>query len=290
MKKLDKIKELYEKGLSGYEIAKYTGFASSYVYRIIAMLNKAIQKGNKSNVGGVTTESFFPLKKNVHAQRVRFYVRFMGDKYRANPNSRYLEFIPDVDISCKGKVIYATCRKKFDGVDEVDAMNNSLKFWDHVIRKLEDRLNIVIGGRGKAAFDVLYEENETRDSDLAADATKRGVRWVVNHNEDGKLRLTTDWSDNELNHETHHKRDSHVDSLTIENFMNGVLNSPDAPGYDEIVRLIAAQSSINKETAIINKEGANGLNALIKLLQNSDHGSVGGSDFVVDTSDLDYFG
>lgn len=288
MSKISKISTLYKKGLSGHEIAKLTGFNRSYVYRVISKINKAITKETSDVEEGQTRRRVVSSNNNVHAHRVRFFVRLMGDKYRKNPNARYVDFVPDVDVTCKGKVIYARSKKKFGGVDEVAAMEASLSFWDHVARRLEDRLNISIGGRGKAAFEFLYEETETRDSELAADGVVRGRRWVVTHNDDGKLRLATDWSDGELNHETYHARDGHLDSITFNRFVNGVLDAPDAPTYDELVKLMARQAVLNGETSALNKEGAAGLKALIDVL------NVGKKD-VDDSRDVfvgrpDYFG
>lgn len=288
--KLQKIKSLYDKGLSGHEIAKLTSYNRSYVYRVVSKLIKSRDinaKETSKSEKGQGRRLGVSFKNNVHAQRVRFFVSFMSDKYKSHPNSNFKEFIPGVNIQCKGRVIYGYASKKFDGVDEVAALNNSLDFWNHVVRRLEDRLNIVIGGRGKPAFEFLYEETETRDSELGADAVDRGKRWIVTHDDDGKLRLCTDWSDDGINHETYHSRDSHVDSLTFNRHMNSILNNPNAPNHAEIVKLLYAQADINKETAEFTKESAAAMLSLVKFL---DSGVKKDDSVFVDDSFADYFG
>jgi len=286
--KQQKINGLYDKGLSGHEIAKLTGFNRSYVYRIVSKIVKSRDKNVKETTTvkkGQGRRLGVSFKNNVHAQRVRFFVSFMSDRYRSHPNSYFKDFLPDVNIQCKGRVIYGYASKKFDGVDEASALENSLDFWNHVIRRLEDRFNIVIGGRGKPAFEFMYEETETRDSDLAGDAVDRGRRWVVNHDDDGKLRLATDWSDGELNHETYHSRDGHVDSLTFNRHMNSILNNPSAPSYSELVKLVCVQADLNKDTAEFTKEGAAAMLSLVNVLK-----PVKRSRPVDDLSFANYFG
>lgn len=238
MNKKDKVIGLYKKGMSGHEIARFTGITRSYVYSIIGTLNK-IQDYRTSPVnegGDYRTTSTVNL--NVHAQFVRFFITHMNDGYKSHPDRHFKDFIPDVDIQCEGKFIYAWCKKKFEGKDELEAMNISLDFWDHVKRRLEDRLRIVIGGRGKVAFEFLKQEHETRDSELCKDSIKENRDFKVYHNEDGKYRVGIDLSDKEFNHETYHKRDGHTDSIRLNAFINSVLNDPNAPDFAQLVKLV----------------------------------------------------
>lgn len=260
MENQERVKTLYAEGKKGHEIAELTGINRSYVYRIIKKINKITEKETSLLNGGGVGDVTSPKLLNVHAQQVRFFVSFMSDRYKSHPNRNFKEFIPDVTIQCEGRFIYASCTKKFEGSNELESMRVSLNFWDHVQRRLEDRLGISIGGRGKVAFEFLKQEQETRDSFLGMRDFKNNKRSIVFHNEDGKLRLTTDWSDGEVNHETHHKRDNHTDSITFNDHVNSILNNPMAPTFAENVKLVHLLALSNKDAL----DGINSLSVMFK--------------------------
>ena len=151
-------------------------------------------------------------------------------------------------------------KKKFYAESEQKALWKSLSFWNDVIHKLEDRLGVLIFKKGSLAFEFLYQEWETQDSAVAIDAERKGHIWRVFHGEDGKLRLSVDWSEGTPNHETHHKRDSHVDSVVFEKHVNSILDNPQAPTFSELVNVVQGIAVANKETAL-------GLKAVVEVLR-----------------------
>lgn len=259
-KKLRKeVLKLYGEGFNASQIAKIKGFSRQYIGRLIrdlkvvkpSIVNSYLHQKESKSIGS----------KNVHAQRIRAFVHYAGSGYKKSSNVFFKDFVPGVDVSCKGRFIY--CRsngKKFFGEDEVKAMWSSLSFWSNVLSKLEDRLGVLILKDGVAAFEFLYEEWETGDSPVAVDAESRGNVWRVFHQADDKLRLSVDWSDGSPNHETHHARDGHVDSVTFGKFVNDVCDSPQAPSFSQLSLLI-------KDIVGVNKETAQGLKAVVDVLK-----------------------
>lgn len=249
-----KVMSLYEDGYNAPSIAKITGIARSYVYRII----EKARAGEKGDFSGVTSP-FSPLSKNVHALRVRAYVHHMSKGYKQNPNV-FLD-LDGVSVQCQGRfILLSSGGVKHYGETENKALWASVDFWRKVLIRLESRLGVVIFKKGAIAYEYLYHEYETSDSVVARDAEERGHRWRVFHSEDGKLRLSVDWSDGRPNHETHHKIDAHADSVTFDRFVNGVLNHPDAPGIPEIAKLIYTTQKQLDQTAA-------GLNSVVQLMK-----------------------
>lgn len=252
---------LYSKGLNATAIARINCVSVSYIARLLRKLKKD-NPGLINNwlhessvVGGVSS------KKNVHAQRVRAFVHWSSKKYLSSSNAVFNDFVNGVDVSCQGKYIYLRAKKKkFFAENESKAMWKSLSFWNDVMLKLENRLDVIIIKKGCKAFEFIYQEWETGDSVVARDSNSRGYPWRVFHSDDGKLRLSADWSDGTPNHETHHKRDAHVDSMVFEKHVNSILDNPSAPTFSEL-------SVVVKDIALCNKETANGLNAVVEVLK-----------------------
>ena len=96
---------------------------------------------------------------------------------------------------------------------------------------------------------------------VALDAEKKGHIWKVYHNDDGKLRLSVDWSDKQPNHETHHFRDANSDSVVFEKHINSVLDAGvSAPTYVELLSLV-------KDIAVHNRDTSAGLQAVTEVLK-----------------------
>lgn len=254
---LDMVKEGYKPS----QIASLLGYDRSYVYRICRKFNNNDFVHKQGQTCGQSVDK---NKNNVHGQRVRFFVHWMSDKYKVHPNTFFKELLPGLDVQCKGRVIYGRVKQKFPGDTQKKVLLNSMSYWDKVVVLLERRLGIVIYGRGKPAYEFTNEEWETEDSAFAVDGKRRGYNYRVYHSDDGKLRLDVNWSDGVPGHETYHFRDGHVDSITMDRFVNSVLDSPEAPSYGELVRVVGA-------IAEQQREGAAGLRALIDVLRPKDN-------------------
>lgn len=278
------ISKLYSQGFKPAQIAKLKGFSRAYVSRIVrdlkeldpSLVNRFLSANPVDDVGG--------WKKNVHAQQIRAFVHWSSEAYLKSPNVYFKNFVDGVDVTCQGKfIILRSNKKKFYAESEQKALWKSLSFWNSVIHKLEDRLGVLIFKKGAQAFEFLYQEFETSDSPVAIDAEKKGHIWRVFHGDDGKLRLSVDWSDGTPNHETHHRRDAHVDSVVFEKHVNSILDHPDAPTFAELTLMV-------REIAVVNKETADGLRAVVEVLKSQFQKSD-----VVEPVDLegvkpDYFG
>lgn len=256
------IRDLYSQGFKPAQIAKFKGFTRQYVSKIIrdlkvedpSLINSFLRSSPEN-------ESTGGWKKNVHAQQIRAFVHWASDKYQKQPNLYLKDFVDGVDVACQGSFIFLRSnKKKFYAESEQKALWKSLSFWQGVISKLEDRLGVMIFKKGSQAFEFLYQEYETQDSAVAIDAEKKGHIWRVFHSDDGKLRLSVDWSEGTPNHETHHKRDSHVDSVVFEKHVNSILDNPQAPTFAELVGLI-------REVQLVNKETATGLKAVVDVMR-----------------------
>jgi hypothetical protein len=256
------VRELYAQGFNASQIAKLKGFTRSYVSRIVRdlkdsdpeVINAFLRSSPESDVSS-------GWNKNVHAQRIRAYVHWMSDSYKSAPNKYFKNFVDGVDVGCQGKYIFLRSnKKKFYAGSEQKALWKSLGFWNDVLLKLEDRLGVLIFKKGSQAFEFLYQEWETQDSVVAVDAEKKGHVWRVFHSEDGKLRLSVDWSEGTPNHETHHKRDAHVDSVVFERHVNSILDNPQAPTFAELSQTVQQMAAINKETA-------QGLKAVVDVMK-----------------------
>jgi len=255
------ISRLYSEGFKPAQIAKLKGFSSSYIARIVRQLKRDDPSIVNSFLSSRPDDSSRGWNKNVHAQKIRAFVHWAGDKYNKSPNAYFKNFVDGVDVGCQGKYIYLSSnKKKFYAESEQKALWKSLSFWKGVISKLEDRLGVLIFKKGAQAFEFLYQEWETQDSAVAVDAEKKGHIWRVFHSDDGKLRLSVDWSEGTPNHETHHKRDSHVDSVVFEKHINSILDSPQAPTFAELVGVVRDVVAVNKETAM-------GLKAVVEVLK-----------------------
>jgi len=244
-----KVKKLYSDGFSASSIARLLGVSRQYVSKIV----RGLKISDPKVVASYERESerfVRGSRKNVHAQRIRAFVHWAGPKYEQSSNVYFKDFVSGVDVSCQGKFIYCTAKKKFNGETETKALWKSLSFWRDVLSKLESRLGVMIFKGGSQAFEFLYQEWETGDSPVALDAERKGHIWRVFHSEDGKLRLSVDWSDKVPSHETHHKRDSHVDSIVFEKHVNSILDNPSAPTYSELVGLVKDIAVHNRETAV----------------------------------------
>ena len=256
------IAKLYSDGFKPAQIAKLKGFSASYVSRIVRELKDDNPELINSFLrAAAPADQSSGWKKNVHAQRIRAFVHWMGDKYKDQPNKYFKNFVDGVDVGCQGKYIYLRSnQKKFYAESEQKALWKSLSFWNDILLKLEDRLGILIFKKGAQAFEFLYQEWETQDSAVAVDAEKKGHIWRVFHSDDGKLRLSVDWSEGTPNHETHHKRDSHVDSVVFEKHVNSILDNPQAPTFAELTNMV-------REIAVVNKETAQGLQIIVEVLK-----------------------
>jgi len=244
-----KVKKLYSDGFSASSIARLLGVSRQYVSKIV----RGLKISDPKVVASYERESerfVRGSRKNVHAQRIRAFVHWAGPKYEQSSNVYFKDFVSGVDVSCQGKFIYCTAKKKFNGETETKALWKSLSFWRDVLSKLESRLGVMIFKGGSQAFEFLYQKWETGDSPVALDAERKGHIWRVFHSEDGKLRLSVDWSDKVPSHETHHKRDSHVDSIVFEKHVNSILDNPSAPTYSELVGLVKDIAVHNRETAV----------------------------------------
>jgi len=241
--------KLYNSGFSASGIARLKGVSRQYVSRELKALRLSDPTIFTRDVSDVR---YGPDGvKNVHAQRIRAFVHFASDKYKKAGGVQFKDFVAGVDVSCAGKFIYLRARRKFGGDTESKALWSSLGFWSEVITKLEQRLGVIIFKKGAQAFEFLYQEYETRDSVVALDAEKKGHIWRVYHNEDGKLRLSVDWSDKQPNHETHHYRDANSDSVVFEKHINSILDAGvGAPSYTELVSLVRDIAVHNRETAV----------------------------------------
>jgi len=256
------ISKLYAQGFKPAQIAKLKGFSRAYVGRIVRelkdadpnLINKYLSSDPLDDVSG-------GWRKNVHAQQIRAFVHWSSDKYLKSPNSYLKNFVDGVDVACQGGfIILRSNKKKFYAESEQKALWKSLSFWNDVIHKLEDRLGVLIFKKGSVAFEFLYQEFETGDSVVAVDAEKKGHIWRVFHSDDGKLRLSVDWSDGVPNHETHHRRDAHVDSVVFERHINSILDHPEAPTFSELTLMV-------REIALTNKETAEGLRTVVEVLK-----------------------
>jgi len=235
---------------TGGEIAKIFDLSRSYVNRILRDNNIKV---SRDPVG-------FDEARNVHGQRLRLFVHSVTDRYSKSPNTFFKNIVEGVDVQAQGKFIYLNARdRRFRGESETKALWSSVNFWQGVIKKVESRLGVIIFKAGARAFEFLYSEVETPNSVVAIDCEKRGHRWTVYHTEDGKLRLTADWSEGVPNHETHHFRDAHVDSITMNSFVNDVLDNPDL-NLSKIASAVAKMVDANNETA-------QGLNAVVNIMK-----------------------
>lgn len=256
----DAVADLFMQGFNAAQIGKLKGFSTSYIARLLRQLKDECPELINNHLVPKEDESS-GWKKNVHAQKIRAFVHWSSDKYAKSPNVSFKNFVDGVDVHCQGKYIFLQSnKKKFYAESEQKALWKSLHFWQGVLAKIEDRLNVVIFKRGAQAFEFLYQEFETSDSAVAVDAERKGHVWRVFHSEDGKLRLSVDWSDGTPNHETHHRRDAHLDSVVFEKHVNSILDNPQAPTFAELANLVHAIGQQNKETA-------QGLKVVVDVLQ-----------------------
>lgn len=274
--KRDHIARLYHEGFIGSQIAQFTGYSRSYVYQVIKDLREEEVSGVVPDSGGQACPSS-PVPpsgdKNVHAQRVRVQVHHAKPSYWKQSN-KHLDLVVrgrKVSVQCQGRFVYLRAAARFWGADEEKAMWNSLSWWRLVVARVESRLGLTCFKRGAVAFEFTYHEWETAGSVVERDASARGERWQVWHSEDGKLRLSVDRSRGSC-HETHHARDGHVDSVTFNRFLNGILDHPDAPGVPEIARLMLTTQKQLSETQAQLHEVASGMRAIVDIIR----GSVGG--------------
>jgi len=252
---------LYREGFKPSQIAKLKGFSRQYVSRVISDLKDQDPSLVNSFLSSQPDDDSKGWKKNVHAQQIRAFVHWAGDRYQKNPNAYFKDFVAGVDVACQGSfIILRSNKKRFYAESEQKALWKSLGFWSDVIHKLEDRLGVLIFKKGAQAFEFLYQEFETQDSAVAVDAERKGHVWRVFHGDDGKLRLSVDWSEGTPNHETHHKRDAHVDSVVFERHVNSILDNPQAPTFSELINVVQGIAVANKETAV-------GLKAVVEVLK-----------------------
>ena len=255
------VSRLYCEGFKPSQIAKLKGFSRQYISRVLKDLKDADPSLINSYLSHSPDDQTGGWKKNVHAQQIRAFVHWSSAGYKKSPNVYLKNFIDGVDVACQGKFIFIRSnKKKFYAESEQKALWKSLGFWNDVIHKLEDRLGVLIFKKGAQAFEFLYQEFETQDSAVAIDAERKGHIWRVFHGDDGKLRLSVDWSEGTPNHETHHKRDAHVDSVVFEKHVNSILDNPQAPTFAELTNMV-------REIAVVNKETAQGLKTVVEVMK-----------------------
>jgi len=254
------VSRLYRDGFNASQIAKLKGFSRQYISRLLVDL-KDVNPSLVNSFLSSRPDDVGVGRKNLHAQQLRVTVHDKSSKYLKNPQVYFKNFVDGVDVACQGDyIIIRSNQKRFYAESEVKALWKSLDFWNGVISKLEDRLGVLIFKKGCEAFRFLYGEFETGDSVVAVDCEKRGIIWRVFHSDDGKLRLDVDWSEGVPNHETHHKKDNFVDSITFNNHVNSILDNPHAPTFAELVKVV-------QEVAVVNKETALGLKAVVSVLK-----------------------
>ena len=251
------VARLFVEGYNASQIARMLNFSRQYINNVLRVVKVDLPSRASLDAPVIVDKH----NKNVHAQNIRAFVHHMGRSYESKPNQYFKDFVDGVDVGCQGKFIYLRARdRRFSGESEHKALWNSLAFWNKVIVRLESRLDVVINKRGSMAFEFLYAEWETSGSVVAIDSEKRGHIWRVFHSDDGKLRLSVDWSEGAPNHETHHKRDAHVDSVVFQSHINDVLDNPQAPKFSEL-------SSAIRDIALVNKETAEGLRVVVDVLR-----------------------
>lgn len=266
--KRNRIKELYLKGLNGNRISQKLKLSKSHTYRILNDLKRKEPEIelNKRNLTSLETFHTKPRgggASNVHGQRLKVFVHHLSEEYKRHPNIMINEFAPGVNVQCSGKLIYIRSKGlKFWGENEVKAMHKSMKHWERILVRLEQKLNITIFKRGSPAFEITYHEWETSNSVVARDSENRQSHiWRVYHTEDGKLRFSIDWSNKLDSHETHHFRDNHLDSITFNKHINDILDNPQAPTFSEITKAIQSIAKTHEETA----QGLKAITELLKL-------------------------
>lgn len=245
---------LLHQGITGSrQIASRQGFSKRRANQIMASLRKkgyigvSIPTIPKTEVTREDHEELLE-RHNIHALRLRVHVHWMHERYKNAPNQFYEEF-HGVRVDCHHRyILVETKGQRFYGVTPEKALWNSLGFFKRLIRKLENRLGVVILKDGSCAFEVLYAEWEEGDATEAIDAERRGTRWMVFHPADGKLRVTTDHSFSP-SLEFHHVRDAYQDRTTWTKQVNAILSNPECPTMPELAKALALQVELSHETA-----------------------------------------
>ena len=267
-----RIEGLFKDLYTPAQIVKLTGLGRSYVYRVCEDLAKKENRGHLGDKKG-ETRPLCPLppnsdKSNVHAMKVRAFVHWMSPKYKASPNQFWSDVVHGVEVQSSGRLLYLSAKgEKFFGGDEEKALWNALGFWKAVLRKVEEKLGVVVLKPKAHNFEFVYWEWETQGSVVARDAAERDTIWRVYHSEDGKLRLDVDWSLPRGSHETHHKRDALSDSETFNRQINDMLDNPQAPTLPELAAMVRSLVVVVGEQGNNLRDVTIGLAAVVDVLR-----------------------
>jgi len=213
-----------------------------------------------------TTSTTFSPKKRIrlHAQKWRIKLKDASGEYLKEKCGKSFTFKGQL-VQCYEKVILVQANVEFWGVDEDDAAFESLKYWGSYFILLENDLGVSIWKDRRQNVRMTYAEWATAPSDLA-EATERRDRRVRIFAPDGKLRLTTDWSDLH-EHEAHHAVTGKEDSEIVNRHLDDWMRNPQEVLFSELVKSHNATVSEVGEIAVHLKEAAAGLNMIIKLSQ-----------------------
>ena len=197
-------------------------------------------------------------KVRLHAQKFTISLNLPGRKYLECHVGKVFS-VDSNDVQCfEGEICVQAKDKEFWGETEELALAESLKYWWGFFRILENDLHVIILKNRKQNIEMSYAEWATAPSGLSEECENRNDR-IRLFADDGKLRFTTDWSDLQ-EHEAHHYRKGLKDSKTANRFIADILDSPEAPTFTQLCKVVGALAETNTESAM-------GLKAVIELLR-----------------------
>lgn len=202
-------------------------------------------------------KDFVSVRGRLEAQQWVIRILWAGPRYKERLK-RKENFIPDLDgnyLKLHKELIEIYSNRVFYG-EPKEAFKSSLVYWEHFVRKLEHKLNVVLIKPGEADNWRLVKGGEyaLEDSPIAKKAFVDGSKIRFFWPDDGKLFFTCDWSE-VLEHEHHHPEYSklHAERLKkqIVDFSryDPRTNSELESLFSRIVDFQAKQAELNKETA-----------------------------------------
>ena len=269
------------------EVAVSRKTSEKAVYNIIqklkdkGLLTGSSYRGFKSTdgvpMGGV--QKYDKHFVRLHAQEFNVRILEQGDFYKKVLMSGNLMPVDKQGVRLYRDSLEVYAYKGFDftGQDEDEASSKSIRYWSRFFHKLENRLRIVVVKDGYCNIRQVKGEFADVNNEIAGEYNVRKAKLRIFASEDGKLAFEVDesWNVGELEskHGSTAKQDIYKARKQLTDWRDN-----DPPTLTEVMGVLAVSVAVFDKklvsvvevinaSAVVNRETADGLNAVVKLLQ-----------------------
>ncbi len=230
------------------------------VYKIISKLKKKGVYLGLNKRGNTIQPTPKRLEEcRLHGQQLHINILYKDKRYKDYIKKSNKIPIHGNTIMLYPNTIEIYSNTSFYADDEDKATFKSIRYWQKIIRILENDLNVILIKSRKNNIKLVQHHYADINNEIAKDCNNKADKIRIYAQEDGKLCFMIDNSFNLHEAETTHPITAKQDYKSFKKQINDWrTNNP--PTLSEIMHLVNEMATTNKETA-------SGLNAVVQLLR-----------------------